>query len=314
MIHFCCAESFLFHVTITGDQQTKNNRTLAISIYVDGFDGMSSIDRYDKPQTSKIPQSGALESSGDNSNNVEFYHPPIHQFRPWYALKNRPWVVEPMPDRSVTPVVSNTLASSNRRRSPDEEGKRLIDPFIDNPESCLRDDLDVMDFAFWDKCDLSDITSPSSSGDDDTNLSSIKGHSGWTLVDAAEKMQACIKELQESHPTEIGFDLESYNKSKYSQLTCLLQITSNAGHDYVIDVLAPGVWDLGTSTFAFWNFGTPRATLRRGFSNLCVSSWSRFGSILCESPNCQGWSLHWRVRCKIAAQRFRDLRSKRIRQ
>jgi ribonuclease D len=38
--------------------------------------------------------------------------------------------------------------------------------------------------------------------------------------------------------------LEAYNKSNYAQMTCLLQITTNKGREYVIDPLAPGVWDL----------------------------------------------------------------------
>lgn len=43
--------------------------------------------------------------------------------------------------------------------------------------------------------------------------------------------------------TELAFDIEAYNLSKYSQLTCLLQLTSNLGTEYVVDPLAPGVWD-----------------------------------------------------------------------
>lgn len=41
----------------------------------------------------------------------------------------------------------------------------------------------------------------------------------------------------------MAFDLEAYNLSKYSQLTCLLQLSSNLGKEFVIDTLAPGVWD-----------------------------------------------------------------------
>lgn len=49
---------------------------------------------------------------------------------------------------------------------------------------------------------------------------------------------------QEANPTELAFDLEAYNKSNHAQMTCLLQITTNKGREYVIDPLAPGVWDL----------------------------------------------------------------------
>lgn len=37
--------------------------------------------------------------------------------------------------------------------------------------------------------------------------------------------------------------MEMYNKSKFTQITCLLQITSDMGKDYIVDVLVPGVWD-----------------------------------------------------------------------
>jgi len=48
---------------------------------------------------------------------------------------------------------------------------------------------------------------------------------------------------QDSHPSELAFDLEMHNVSKYMQITCLLQLCTDQGKDYVIDVLAPGVWD-----------------------------------------------------------------------
>jgi ribonuclease D len=51
----------------------------------------------------------------------------------------------------------------------------------------------------------------------------------------------CLR--QEAKPTEIAFDLECYNKSNYTQMTCLLQLAINNGKEYVIDPLAPGVWE-----------------------------------------------------------------------
>jgi exosome complex exonuclease RRP6 len=63
------------------------------------------------------------------------------------------------------------------------------------------------------------------------------------LVDTAAKMKQCIYELEAAQPFEIAFDVESFNVSKHTQLTCLLQIASDAGKEYVIDTLAPGVWE-----------------------------------------------------------------------
>jgi 3'-5' exonuclease len=37
--------------------------------------------------------------------------------------------------------------------------------------------------------------------------------------------------------------VEAYNPSKFCQQTCLLQLASNLGREYVIDTLAEGVWD-----------------------------------------------------------------------
>ena len=48
---------------------------------------------------------------------------------------------------------------------------------------------------------------------------------------------------QAAKPSVLAFDMEMYNPSKYSQATCLLQIASDVGKEYVIDTLANGVWD-----------------------------------------------------------------------
>ena len=56
-------------------------------------------------------------------------------------------------------------------------------------------------------------------------------------------MQECAEALSNPEITEIGFDVEAYNASKYHQATCLIQLYTNIGTEYVIDVLAEGVWD-----------------------------------------------------------------------
>mmetsp|Transcript_4053 Transcript_4053/g.10332 ORF Transcript_4053/g.10332 Transcript_4053/m.10332 type:complete len:615 (+) Transcript_4053:3-1847(+) len=197
MVHECCAETGLFHIT-AGKRFSKTNRTICVSIYRDGFDAIQDIDPYYaflvKDKETKVPPES------------ESYHPSIRQFRPWYCLRDRTWLAG-------------------------DDGKKLTDPFIDNPELSIREDMDDMDFEKWDTQDLSDVPSPTCSKDQ------------FTIVDSREKMLECAKQLKTRRPTEIGFDLESYNVSKFTQLTCLLQITSDYGHDFVIDTLAPGVWD-----------------------------------------------------------------------
>eukprot|EP00977_Amphora_coffeiformis_P023537 scaffold13528_cov169-Amphora_coffeaeformis.AAC.7 len=137
------------------------------------------------------------------------YPTPIYKYRPWFCHKRR----------------ANDKTERYQRKK--------IDRLIDQPGECLRDGVDDLDFEKWDTANLSSYKMPPQLGQDET----------WTLVDTSEKMQRCIDELTAARPTEIGFDLESFNRSKYTQLTCLLQLTSDAGQDYVIDTLAPGVWD-----------------------------------------------------------------------
>ncbi len=110
-------------------------------------------------------------------------------------------------------------------------GREAIFRFIDQPGECLRDGIDFLDFQAMESEDLSSTTPPSFRSED------------WTLVDTPDKMEQCVNELQQSGTTEIAFDLECYNKSKYLQVTCLLQLAANNGKEYVIDPLAPGVWD-----------------------------------------------------------------------
>jgi ribonuclease D len=131
----------------------------------------------------------------------------------------------------MTPTKSNSsihpfVGESTR------QGRANIQALLDQPGQCLRDDVDKLDFKQMEQKDLSDIDSPGV-GEDDS----------WMLVDTAEKMHQCCRELEEGRPTEIGLDMEMYNPSKFTQVTCLLQLSSNAGKEYVIDTLAPGVWD-----------------------------------------------------------------------
>lgn len=259
MIHECCVETALFHTT-TGEYTSKH-RIMAISIYANGFDTLSNI--LPSKHSLIVMPTNVLNAGNNNdadSTNTKFYHPPVYKFRPWHARKDRKLLLDSsisMPphqpcgttnessNRSSTPVVSNTVASSVWR-SADSRGKRMVESLIDHPEKCIRDELDVIDFAYWDKVTLSDLSISLYSSGHSTGTSSNGpiNSSEWTLVDSGEKMRKLISDLWASNPTEIGFDLEALNSSKYAQLTCLLQITSNAGHDYIIDTLAPDVWDM----------------------------------------------------------------------
>lgn len=110
-----------------------------------------------------------------------------------------------------------------------ELGKNVIWDLIDQPGRCLRDACDTIDLREHD--DLSTIVPPES-GDIDC-----------LLVDTAEMVKGCIQDLNDNKPTELAFDLECYNRSKENQMTCLIQLATNTGKTYIIDVLAEGVWD-----------------------------------------------------------------------
>ena len=228
MVHECCAEVSLFHIT-AGERHDRENRVLWISCYYDGFDAVPNIDPFYRSEENTKILSHRLDS-----DDVKYFHPAIHQFRPWYVRQNRPWNATPLGKK-------NEANNGNHQRiySDVDDGKKLIDPLIDEPEQCLREEKDTMDFDYWDKKDLSDICPPAECPEGDDHQPST-----WSLVDSPAKMHACVQALQASEISEIGFDIEAFNPSKYVQLTCLLQITTNVGHEYVIDPLAPGVWDL----------------------------------------------------------------------
>lgn len=110
-----------------------------------------------------------------------------------------------------------------------EMGKKMIWELIDQPGRCLRDACDTIDLREND--DLSTIEPPAS------------GDTKCLLIDTAQKMKDSIQYLTDNKPTEIAFDLECYNRSKELQMTCLIQLATNTGKTYIIDVLAEGVWD-----------------------------------------------------------------------
>ena len=111
------------------------------------------------------------------------------------------------------------------------KAKELIYQLIDQPGQCLRDEIDYIDLPKMLEDDLSNTIPPKQEDDN------------WLFVDTIEKMQQCINELQQNKPTELAFDLECYNRAKMQQMTCLIQLATDDGREYVIDVLADGVWD-----------------------------------------------------------------------
>jgi ribonuclease D len=233
-IHEFCVEVGLYHGSVG---LTRDDRTLILTIYADGFQ-----------------HAVGLEQPAHADMRMERY-------RPWYCWhqnqnQNNNNNKGSGQQRDLTPTRSNSSTSIHvLQQLPmdmDNEtvARQRIDQLIDQPGDCLRDDRDVLDFIALESDDLSTIAPPGPDATDhdenhnhNNQNNGNHNHDHWMLVDTADKMKQCIAELVESSPSEIAFDVESYNKSKYTQLTCLLQVTSDAGKEYVIDTLADGVWD-----------------------------------------------------------------------
>ena len=63
-----------------------------------------------------------------------------------------------------------------------------IQELIDQPGACIRDDLDTLNFKDLEGEDLSDMPPPSLTIDNESAPN-------WMLVDTADKMKECVKEL-----------------------------------------------------------------------------------------------------------------------
>lgn len=201
----------MFHCSVGPSHE---DRYIVISIHSDGFEYVDELQQY-PPAESRIP---------------------VRQCRPWFHRTDHESAITD-DENEGTPIRAG--ASSKRTnihpfvKEQTKRAKAQIEALIDQPGTCLRDDIDAIDFHVVDGQDLSDIPPPS-----------LHDNDSYMLVDTADKMKQCARELQEASPTEIAFDMEMYNLSKYTQVTCLFQLSSNATtRDYVIDTLAPGVWD-----------------------------------------------------------------------
>ncbi|KAG7350375.1 resistance-nodulation-division (RND) family transporter [Nitzschia inconspicua] len=107
----------------------------------------------------------------------------------------------------------------------------LIYELIDQPGKCLRDEIDQVDLIGMADESLSNTTPPKAQD------------SNWKWIESKESLKQCILDLEANKPSELAFDLECLCKSKIQQITCLIQLATDDGREYIIDVLADGVWD-----------------------------------------------------------------------
>lgn len=99
----------------------------------------------------------------------------------------------------------------------------------------------------YDQTTANDASSPttiSNSNESNNNNNTI------IFVDTSTKMKECaltlLRSIHNHTLTELAFDLEAHNPSKYQQSTCLIQLCTNTGYEYMIDVLANDT-DIGYS-------------------------------------------------------------------
>ncbi|GKY92636.1 exosome nuclease [Mayamaea pseudoterrestris] len=205
MVHECCLEADLFHASVGS---SRHSRMMAVSLYADGLKGFFQVD--------ESTRSAMATSTDSDSTRQQHHHAKMYTYSPWFCRNHEPG------DTKLLAV--------------ERDAKQHISHLQAHPEECLRDNVDAIEFDPTKLDDLSQITLPAmpSHIDDDTLV----------LVDTAEKMKDCIQQLEQAEPTEIAFDLECHNPSKHAQVCCLLQITcNNLDIDFVIDTLAPGVWE-----------------------------------------------------------------------
>eukprot|EP00956_Cyclotella_meneghiniana_P013853 scaffold20320_cov68-Cyclotella_meneghiniana.AAC.4 len=236
-IHALCCSLDLYHCGAGSNTESKNGtarkRRIVVSIYANGFDYVSD-----------------LESQKDINSF------PSRKCRPWY---NRACVAMNCDVNRLnhTNIVQSAMDNSYARRiSAILEEKQQIEIFTKYPEQSLRTSY-RMDTGFRVQIDALDMGELESM---DLSIVSTPKQCPWMLVDTVEKLEKCVNELMfgldwnTANPSkdillhELAFDLEMYNPSggeKNTALrTCLIQLTSNAADkDYVIDPLAPDVWD-----------------------------------------------------------------------
>lgn len=209
----------------TATKQPTHTRRIVISVFANGFDFVPDIEA---------------------TNDVESF--PSRRCRPWYYSAH---------DNINFAKNSQANADSlhpdqfKQRVHAIEIEKNQIHKFVRYPETSIRLTVDDIDMEALKATDLSSVPTPIGVP--------------WMLVDSVAKLKQCINEIvhgidndgaSKVSLNELSFDLEMHNhgsgsgggSSKFPQKgglrTCLIQMTANTVvKDYVIDPLAPNVWD-----------------------------------------------------------------------
>lgn len=263
-IHSICASIDLFHAGVgivdsvapaeTNDSSSPSpNRKLIVSIFADAMEFLPK----------QMRNSAASQSF------------PSRSCRTWYYRAHN----------SI--LDGNDDCPYKQRRATIELEKKQIHQFAKLPEQSLRtsdgvgeSDCDRLDFSVLSSLDLSKVPSVEVTP--------------WELVDTVEKLKTCVDELvygiddstRSPRIHDLAFDMEMSTvgegrTGKSGVRTCLLQLTSDAvNKDYVIDPLAPGVWD-ALPTYLGPLFSDPKIVkIGQGIGGMDCSSLHRDFGIL----------------------------------
>ncbi len=273
VIHECCLQLDIYHDSVNDAIEhappQQYHRVMIVSCYADGFQYL--------PQRFKEQIFSPESTSNSNSTSTTKKVLDLHMYRPWYCRRdNSHNSTGPSSTDAVIPAVDTKLDESHHPTTNEDETQSAavtatagtptksnrssrsltngstntvhtslsmkkafytqqmrdqIWALLDQPGDCIRDTIDTISYEQLHQKTLANY-----------NYQNIKT-TPWTLVDTPYKMQQCLDDLNHPDITEIAFDLESYNVNASTQITCLIQITSNMKKEYVIDPLAPGVWD-----------------------------------------------------------------------
>ena len=202
-IYEICVHVGLYH---TGAGQKFKDRYAVVSVHPDGLDQVPNI---------------------EEAEPLDF---PVSRCKPWFYRNDIG--ICPSPRKGITTnsyTFSPHFLSRHKVRECTRKHKAIIEDLMAYPYQCLRDDIDTFEA----------LSNPPLFQD---TFGSESEHTS-ILVDTADKLRECVADLASDKITELAFDVEAYNASKYKQSTCLLQLCTNLNQEYVIDVLAPGVWD-----------------------------------------------------------------------
>jgi ribonuclease D len=252
-VHEICTELDLFHCTldvphaaaaVPADNNSSGaaencGRTVFVSPYADGFDAYLNV-------TTDFDAIKSLRGELDSGPATKSVIVPAYKYVPWYSKyqpvqgdgprsRNRD---EAMPRNSDGGFGRGEDSYINSDEDSWRDQTHLVEALWDQPGDCLRPSNDSIDFCALEHDTLESIGRRKQEPQSPKGLENVP----WVLVDTPDLLKACVAEL--STASEVGFDVEAYNKSKSCQLTCLVQVKAgDTGKEYVIDPLAPRMWE-----------------------------------------------------------------------